>query len=119
MAAGKEKETVITIMVGFIVLYAIFSRDWLWMVALGTGLAAMLSDALARWIHIGWFWIAGKLGYVMSRVVLGAIFTVILLPLAAVARLFRGDFMLLKSTRATFYVKRSHMYQRKDLENPW
>ena len=80
MSLVRDNETIIAIMVGCMVLYAIFSLTWMWMAALAIGLAGLLSDPSARVIHNVWFWIAEKLGYVMSRVILGARFVIILCP---------------------------------------
>jgi len=106
-------------MVGCIVLFLLFSLNWIWMVALAVGLAGMFSDKLTHWIHLAWFWIAEKLGYVTSKIVLGTLFVVVLLPLALLAKLFRKDFMLLKDRYPSYFVERPHVFQRKDLENPW
>lgn len=109
----------ITIMVGVIVLDAIFSLPWLWLVALGVGLAGITSDRLTHWIHQGWFVMADILGYVMSRLILGILFLLVLLPIALMAKLFRKDIMMLKNKYPSYFVERHIEYQPKDLENPW
>lgn len=106
-------------MVGLLVLYTIFSHHWMWMVALGIGAAALLSGGMMRLIHTSWFWIAEKIGYVMSRVILGTLFLIVLLPIAFVAKFFRPDFMLLKTNYSSFFVNRLHVYHREDFEKPW
>ena len=119
MKNAREKETIIGIMVGLIAFYAIFSLPWLWIAALIVGVMGTISDRMTHYIHVVWFWIGGRLGYVMSKIVLGLIFFLILLPLALLARLFRKDFMLLKSNYPSYFIDRPVIYQRKDLENPW
>ncbi|MEX1239997.1 MAG: SxtJ family membrane protein [Cyclobacteriaceae bacterium] len=116
---AREKETVITIMVGCLILYAFFWAEWLWLAALGLGLAAMVSDKITHWVHVAWFWIGEKVGYVMPKIILGILFLLILLPLALIAKLFRGDFMLLKDSYPSYFIERPHVYERRDLENPW
>jgi Fe2+ transport system protein B len=119
MKIAREKETIIAIMVGCIVLYSVFSISILWQVALAVGIVGILSDKLTGWIHKAWFWLAKVLGYVMSRIILGILFLVILLPIALLAKLFRKDFMMLKNSYPSYFVERRHDYQPSDLENPW
>jgi hypothetical protein len=116
---AREKETVITIMVGCLVLYAFLAADWLWLTALALGLAAMVSDTVTHWIHVAWFWIAEKIGYVLPKIILGTVFLLVLLPLALLAKVFRGDFMLLRDSYQSYFIERPHVYERRDLENPW
>lgn len=106
-------------MVGFIVLYAVFSLSWMWQVALAVGIVGITSDRLTRRIHKGWFWLAQIIGYVMSRAILGTLFLLVLLPIAAIAKLFRKDFMMLKNSYPSYFIERHHEYRRKDLEKPW
>lgn len=119
MRTIHEKETIITIMVGCILLYWVFPFKGLWLAAVVTGIAGMTSDKLTHWIHRAWFLLANILGYVMSRLILGAIFCVILIPVALTAKLFRKDMMLLKKGYSSYFVERQIVYQPKDLENPW
>ena len=119
MKIAREKETIITIMVGCIVLNAMYSLSLLWQVALVVGIVGILSDKVTRWIHKAWFWLAKLLGYVMSRIILGILFIVILLPIAMLAKLFRKDIMMLKNSYPSYFVERNHEYEPRDLENPW
>jgi hypothetical protein len=74
---------------------------------------------LTRYIHNAWFWIAEKLGFVVSRVVLGITFIVILLPVAALSSLFRKDFMMLKKREHSYFRDRDHVFKPEDLQDPW
>jgi hypothetical protein len=119
MKDAREKETIITIMVGCIILSMAFSLSVIWFIALAVGIAGIVSDKLTHWIHKVWFLLADILGYVMSRIILGILFFVILLPVAMMAKLIRKDFMMLKNRSNSFFVERNIEYQSKDLENPW
>ena len=69
---SKYRETLLVIVLGFALLSITrFGRDWMLYVALGTGVLGMLSIHLNRWIHQAWFFIGDKLGFVVSKVVLG------------------------------------------------
>lgn len=119
MKVAREKETIITIMVGCIVLYKVFSIPVLLLVTLGIGIAGITSDKLTQWIHRAWFLLADILGYVMSKVILGTLFLFVLLPIALMAKIFRKDIMMMKKDYPSYFVEKHNVYEPKDLENPW
>ena len=86
---------------------------------LATGVLGTISPQLNRWIHLGWFFLGEKLGFVVSKVVLGAVFFAVLLPMGLLARVFRKDQMKLRSPGNDGYHKRDHSYTAADLENMW
>ncbi len=79
----------------------------------------MLSIQLNRWIHMGWFFIGEKMGFVVSKVVLGAVFVAVLVPMGLLSRLFRNDIMNLHSPGKSGYHSRNHLYKPDDFENMW
>ncbi len=115
----KYRETLIVIVLGFSILSLILEKDWLLFAALGTGVAGMLSMQLNRWIHLGWFFIGEKLGFVVSKIILGAVFYLVLLPMAGLSKLFRKDLMNLKPSDKSGYHRRDHLYNPEDFENMW
>lgn len=119
MKIAREKETIITIMVGCLILSKVFSIPVLLLVAVGIGIAGIASDKLTHWIHRAWFMLADMLGYVMSKVTLGTLFIVVLLPIALMAKIFRKDIMMIKKDYPSYFVEKHIVYEPKDLENPW
>jgi hypothetical protein len=119
MKVAREKETIITIMVGCIVLSKVFSIPVLLLVTLGIGIAGIASDKLTRWIHKAWFLLADILGYVMSKIILGTLFIFVLIPIALLAKIFRKDIMMVKKDYPSYFVEKHTVYEPKDLENPW
>lgn len=119
MEKARQKETIIVIGAGFLVLFFIFDKEWMLYVSLGVLLAGIISDALTAHIHKFWFWIADKLGFVMSKVILGLTFLLVLLPVGALSRLFRKDIMMLKKRKDSYYRKRNHVYEAQDMRDPW
>jgi hypothetical protein len=119
MEKAKQKETIIVIAAGFLVLFFIFDREWMLYVSLGVLIAGIISDALSSYIHKAWFWIAEKLGYVMSRLILGITFLFILLPVGALSKVFRKDILMLKKRKDSYYRKRDHVYTANDMRDPW
>ena len=69
-----------------------------------------------------WLGISLLLGSVMSRLVLSIIFVVVVTPLAVVMRLFGHDPMHRKAWKkgtASTFVSRDHLFEAKDLEQPF
>jgi len=115
----RYRETLLVIVLGFALLsFTRIGHEWMLYGALGLGVLGMLSMDLNRWIHQGWFFIGEKLGFVVSKVVLGALFMAILLPMALLSGIFRKDVMRLRSARGSYH-RRDHLYEAKDLENMW
>lgn len=125
MEKSRAAETILTITLGFLVLFLIIywrsgnEHFWMLYTAGAIGILGLLSKWLRIQIHIFWFWFADKLGYVMSRVVLSIIFVLVVLPFGSVARIFRKDLMFLKGGKESYYIQRKHRYSSEDLENPW
>ncbi len=115
----KTKETILTITLGFIALYLAFDRVWLLYVAFATGVTGLFSQYAALVIHKAWMKLADILGYIMSRIILGAVFFLILVPVGALAKIFRKDFMYLKRRPGTYYHERDHQFTPQDFNDPW
>lgn len=113
------RETLLVIVLGFSVLYVILDRDWLLYTALILGITGMVSMAWNRLIHRAWFFLGEKLGFVVSRLVLGALFFAILLPVSLMARLFRKDVMQVRSRGGSTWKKRDHLYTGDDMTDMW
>ncbi len=117
----KHKDSIIVIAAGFMALFFIFDKkhEWMLYVSLGILIIGFVSPLLTRYIHIAWFWIAEKLGFVVSRIILGITFLVILMPVAALSKLFRKDFMMLKKREKSYYHERDHLFSADDMKDPW
>jgi hypothetical protein len=125
MEKSRATETILTISLGFLGIYLGFylikdiSHDWMLYVSFSVGFFGLFWKWLRIQIHVFWFWLAEKLGYVMSRVVLSIIFIFFLIPFGLIARIFRKDLMFMKGGKSSYYKKRDHLYSKEDLENPW
>jgi len=115
----RYRETLLVIVLGFSLLFLIFGRDWMLYTALGLGIPGVISVKINRLIHVAWFFIGEKLGFVVGKVVLGAIFFFILLPVSLLSRLFRKDLMNLKRPGKPCYHSRDHEYTPGDFINMW
>ena len=81
-------------------------------VVLGLGLALVVvycvSPGLRRWVFLGWMYAALPIGWVVSHVLLGIIFYLIMTPIGLTMRLLGYDPMLRRFDRGadTYWVRR-------------
>lgn len=62
-----------------------------WTALVGLGVASLLWKPLARTMYVGWSLAAFPIGWVMSHVILGAIYFLLLTPIAWLLRLLGHD----------------------------
>ncbi len=115
----KVRETLLVIVLGFLVLHLIFEKDWMIYTSLVAGIAGMVSLRLNRWIHLFWFFLGEKLGFVVGKVVLGIVYLVVLLPMSFLARIFRKDLMNLRAPGKPAFTERDHEYNPDDFIDMW
>lgn len=122
MKIKKDLQTILVIIIGFLILYAIFRWKGFWMIAAGVGIPGLLIPPLRSYIVRAWHGIAEVLGFINSRIILSLIFFLILFPIALLSRLFSKDrFQLNKKGKGkgTYYKERAYKYVPGDFENPW
>ncbi len=116
----KNQETALAITLGLLVIWYFTAIKVLITVAFVLILIALFSQTLAGWVT--WFWmkLSHIMGFVMSRVLLSAIFFLFLFPIALLSRLFKKDGLQLKRTSgSSYYTERNHTFNASDIENPW
>jgi hypothetical protein len=119
MNREKQLETTLTIAVGMIVLYYVTKNKYFLPIATAVGISGLFIKPLAKWITWGWEKLSEILGYVSSKIILSALFFLILTPIAFMYRLFNKDTLNLKNNKRTLFKVRNHLYTDKDLENIW
>jgi hypothetical protein len=124
MASSKSGfdpySTVLVIVVGFSVLGMYLGKEWLQVLAISIGIAALLSKKLALLITRGWELLAKGLSYIVPNILLSAIFYLLLTPIAWLARIRPGeDQLILKNTRRSTFKDRSLQYDKASFEKPW
>lgn len=115
----KQKETIITIVTGLIIIGWLVRKQILFPVAATIGLLSLLSDYITSKIHWLWMKISHIMGFVMSKVILSIVFFVFLTPMAFLSKLGRKNLLQLKRSDKSYYEERNHKYQKEDLENVW
>ena len=125
MSASRQKasnpaKTVLTIVVGFILVYLITKLKWSLSVAFFIGLAGVLSNVIAKWIDFVWMKLTLVLSYIVPNIVLTLIFYLFLFPIAMLTRLFgKKDQMNLKNTASTLFKHNEKVFNKAYFEKHW
>lgn len=117
----KSLESCLVITVGFLFLFLWLKNPWLLRIALVVGALGAFSPWAAAKIHEGWSLLARGLGWFNGRVLLSVVFFLFLTPIAWLARRSGASGLQLrkKTGEGSYYTKRDHRYEPKDLENTW
>lgn len=116
---GKAYEAILAIVVGLLLVYYFTSRIWI----LQGVIALIVITMLVPWtaIRVAWAWgkLAEGLNYLTSRLILGAIFYLLLTPMAFFQKLLGKNALQLKVPNSTAFTDRDHEYQASDLKDQW
>lgn len=93
---------------------------WPWIVAAALWLTALIWPAALSYLHRGWTRLGLALGWVNTRVILTLLFTLTIVPLGLLMRLFGRDRMARRRdpSRTTYRVP-SRRRPDKDMERPF
>lgn len=127
MQKQDRYKTILVIVTGFLVIaWVLFVKDYskaaeiLAKVAVGIGLISVFIPIAAKGIEWVWLKFAHLLGWINSKILLGLIFFIFLLPIAWLSRLFTKDPLKLNGRQLkSLYNDRNHLYTKEDLENIW
>lgn len=120
MKENQDLKSQLVIVTGFLALSFLFKAEILGYLALALGLIFLISPTLSKGILWLWWKIAHVLGWINTRILLSIAFYLVLLPFALLSRLFSKDPLALKwKKQGSAFIKRDHLYQPEDLENPW
>jgi Saxitoxin biosynthesis operon protein SxtJ len=131
MKTPNKFQSLLVIVVGFLVLYFIFRRNYDWKIfefkrdyflyaAVGVGVLSLMFDVIGDLILKGWMKLAEVLGYINTRILMSIIFFLFLTPFAWLQKLFsRKNFLSLKDEGTSVFHVREHEYKPEDFENIW
>lgn len=113
----KEIETILTICVGFIVVFLITKTKLFLTLALVLGLVGLFSKFLTS--KVAWLWmkLSEVMGAISSKVLLSVVFFFFLTPIAFLSRIFGKSNLQLTKSETTYYTERNHQYVPEDFEN--
>lgn len=112
-------ETLLVLVLGCIGLYWWKHQSFFLLAGFGIGLSGLLIPVVGNGIHQGWGKLSEGLGWVMGKVLLTAIYFLLLAPLAFFARWMGKIGVRLKPGGDSYFKDRDHVYKRDDLVNPW
>ena len=117
MDRQKHLETILVIVLGIIVIYFFVGSRYLLWGAVALGAIGVFIPFLAGKIHWAWMKLAHVLGYVMSKVMLTLVYTLVVLPMSWFAR--KKLSVRLSGKSDTYFKERNYTYKKEDLENVW
>ena len=109
-------KTTLSICVGFLVLHHFWGFEWMFYAAALVGAASLISSKVAIWIAIGWEHLGKALGYVNSRIILSAVYFLILLPMSAFYKLSKSKTLQLQKSERSYFQERNHVFAMEDLK---
>lgn len=131
MKIADRYQSLLVIVVGFLVLYFIFQknydlyffefkRNYFLYAAVAIGVSSLMFDSVADIILKGWMKIAEVLGFINTRILMSLVFFIFLTPFALLQRvLSRKNFLSLKDSDSTVFHTRDHEYKPEDFDNIW
>ncbi len=115
----ETAKTQLVIVVGLLVLAAIFQNEKIAYASLAIGLISLIIPPAGHWIVWGWFKLAEVLSRVMNPLILSLVYFLFITPIAILFRLFGNDPMRLKDNKGSMYEVREKTYSKENLEKPW
>jgi len=115
----KSLETSLVLTTGFVLIYFITSNIILLYLAFSFGIIGIFVKPIAKYIAIAWFKLGDILNFVVSKIILGSIFFLVLVPISLLYRLSKNDKLKIKKPQKSNWVQRDYTYKSADLKNIW
>ncbi|MDD3978461.1 MAG: hypothetical protein PHI15_09985 [Methanomicrobium sp.] len=113
-------KTVLTISVGFILIFLITKWKWAISVSFIIGLIGVFSAFLSKQLDYLWMKLAWLLGLIIPNILLGIIFYIFLFPISLLSKLFgNSDPLNMKNKSDTMYKERNIQFDKASFEKPW
>lgn len=115
----KTLETSLVLTTGFLVIYYFTKTNLFLYFALFFGISGIFVKPVANYIAIVWFKLADILNYFVSKIILGALFFIVLFPVSVLYRISNKNKLNLRNPAKTMWINRHHNYSSADLKNIW
>lgn len=113
----KHLETIVVLVLALIVFFWVFDSKYFLWAAFGVGFIGVFIPWLAGKIHWAWMKLAHVMGYVMSKVMLTLVYSLVVVPMGIFSR--KKITMRLKPGTSSYFTERNYTYKKEDLENVW
>ena len=113
-------KTVLTISMGFLVIYLGTKWSWAIIVSLVIGSIGIFSDYLSIKVNFLWMKLTWLLSLVVPFILLSVIFYLFLFPIAILSKLFgKKDEMILKNRLSSTFMVRDKSFDKSTFEKVW
>lgn len=122
MSESEKVKAQLVIVTGLVVMYFIFKSQYPYFLiaAAVIGVCSLAIPVFGDLIVKLWYKIAEVLGAINGKILLSAVFFIVLFPVALIARLSKKNALHLKKEESdTVFTERNHKYSAKDLEQVW
>lgn len=122
ISVEKCKDSGLALVLVCLICFLAWKQPFFLLSAIGLLLVAMTYPPIFKPFARLWFALSMALGAIVSRIILTAIFFLIVCPVALLRRLMGKDPMQVKSWkkgRDSIFRRRDHRYGLKDLEHPY
>jgi hypothetical protein len=116
---NPDFKSFIVIITGFLVLELIFKTSVFRYIALGFSICGIIFPSVIYGILWIWHKLGIALGWINTRILLGAVFYLFLFPISLLVRLSKNNMLNIKKIKHSIFIERNHMYKKSDLENTW
>ena len=113
-------KTILTISVGFLVVFLITDWEWAIYTALAIGLIGMFSPFLSKQVDFLWMKLAWLLSLIVPKILLSTIFYLFLFPIATLSKLFGSkDPLMLKNEKNSTFRTEEKVFEKTTFEKMW
>lgn len=122
MSESDKAKAQLVIVTGLVVLYFIFKSQYPYFLIAAAiiGVGSIAIPVFGDLIVKGWYKLAEVLGAINGKILLSAVFFIVLFPVAAIAKLSKKNPLNLKKEKSdSVFTERNHKYSAKDLEQVW
>ena len=118
----EYRDTGLALLLICFLLWFIFDLMWIMYVCLGVLLLVMIVPKSMKYPAMLWLGLSSLLGKVVSKLLLGFVYSIMVIPVGLIRQLIGKDAMRLKSLKNgkdSVFVERRTVYESKDLNNPF
>ena len=112
----NSKSDILVIVLGFTIIGLLVNNHWVIWSVVSVGVVALFSPHFESFILFIWHKISQGMGWIMSKLLLGTVFYLVLTPLSFLKRISGStDSLKLKKPEGSVWVSRNHSYTKDDL----
>ena len=117
---AEDTSSILVIVTGLCLFGLVFKNTIFIWTGVGIGIFSLISKKIEGLIAFFWFKLAFVLGWINSRILLGIVFYVFLVPLSLLKKIFSSkDPLELKKPKNSLWVERNHQYEKTDITEPF